>query len=855
MPDIPRPSRRARLMGLLVGRSPAQSAAPMPAAQAITPAPRADASPMPQPSVRDRLRDRMDGLRNTITGVGDDKVTAGRPDLYRYPLQPEELSALWRFGGHARRYVEVLPNDATRRGWEVQEGDGTVVDTATEDKRLQIRARVKEADTWGRLHGAAWILMITEEDLTGTPHVNAPSGVLSEPLDLSRVKRLDNLVVLEWGEASPVEYESNIRKPDYRRPVRYRISPAASGLGSHQHLAGAVVHASRMVYFAGAPLPPQKRVQNNGLDDSILQSVWDQVRNVVNLDHSLAVLASEMKITVLKMHNLADVSVSDEADYFDYRAREMAKHRSVLNTVMLAKDEDYQHHPGTVSGMGEMVNTTRQSLQAVTGMPEQLWIGSAPGGLSTDGESHRNLWANVVASYQEVKIKPCLDRLYEVMFAAKEGPWKGVAPDGWAVDFRPLDEITQTADAALRKTVAETDAIYIAAGVLDPQHVAQGRFGDRGWQYELPPVDSDSFSGGAELDMGAVLAALADPSVGGLPPIGEGDPSGGAAPDDGDLADRRRLAAAMTDAGVVACEHGSKNRCRLCGVERRRHFEASEDGTGEPVWAVRWAPIGDYEEGDAAPPKPAPALPRAAGLMRMLAERSPQRDSVNRSDALVRLPGAPAPEGHTRADADTDGVSVWIGVPLPEAARPAWDAARLEAATLLGVTMEELDDRGYPPHVTVLWVGKVPQADVAAMRERVTETLNEALGPITDITEDGARMAAHRALDLHGYGLGAFSPTPASDGDTPVYISLGGEALHALHRHLAEALLEDDEREARAWFHAHATLGYLPAELTMEQWEALWFATSGKGKWTANTVELRIGRELVNTWSLAERST
>ncbi len=49
------------------------------------------------------------------------------------------------------------------------------------------------------------------------------------------------------------------------------------------------------------------------------------------------------------------------------------------------------------------------------------------------------------------------------------------------------------------------------------------------------------------------------------------------------------LAAKMTEHGVPRCEHGSSNRCRLCGVERVRDFVPGEDGAHS--WQVAWRPI------------------------------------------------------------------------------------------------------------------------------------------------------------------------------------------------------------------------------------------------------------------------
>lgn len=856
---------RRRMVDALLGAPPA----PAPAR------PRMDAAPPNRQVMRGdgllgRLQRRMDTLRNTATGMGNDKVQAGRPDLFRMPLAYSELSNLWRYGGHARRYVEIMPNDATRKSWSVESADGEPVDIEGEHKRLHVVSRVAEADTWGRLYGGAWILMVVDEDLTGTEWQNDPQGHLARPLDLSRVRALQNLVVLDWSEVTAAEFEASPRDPNYRQPSVYSVHPHVGGwIDKTNPLAGgARVHASRMLYFYGAKLPPQKRYANRGVDDSILQSVWDQLRNTDSLDHSLAALAAEMRITTLRMRDLSDVQVSDEAEYFDYRMKEMARHRSVLNTVLLADGEEYQHHPGTVSGMGELVGTTRQSLQAVTGMPEQLWIGNAPGGLSTDGESHRNLWANAVSGYQTVKYQPPLERLYRVMFAAKSGPWGGQAPEGWRVKFNPLDELTEKGMADLRKTVAETDVIYIDAGVLDPEHVTRSRFGPLGWQFELLPVEQDTLA--PAVDTPAVLALLAkmggDPGQlsGATPAALPGpveDPAAAPAPapatgadDDASLADRRRLAASMTRAKVAACEHGKKNRCQLCGVERRRALVTGEDGDpilgedGGAQWAVQWAAIGDYASDDDGADEPSAAsvlqsvgLARtdAAGVLRDLLLRGMEAQRRSRTSP------DPAPPVRPRMDADDGLVSVWLGLPLPDTARGTWEALRLEAATIAGVTLDELDMRGHRPHVTLLWVGKFPAEEAASVAERVREAVDKALGQ-----QAGEAVTEHRAIDLRGYGLGAFSPSPSSEGDTPMYLGLSSPALSALHAKLAAELLSDEERRERPWYEPHATVGYAPGSLTPEQWDQVWASRTGRGDWTAHVMELHVGGELAELWMM-----
>lgn len=101
------------------------------------------------------------------------------------------------------------------------------------------------------------------------------------------------------------------------------------------------------------------------------------------------------------------------------------------------------------------------------------------------------------------------------------------------------------------------------------------------------------------LPPGAVPAAPAAPVDGAAPPgAASTDPDGDGEPGEPPTDESaQQLADKMTKNQVPACEHGAKNRCRLCGVERVRDIEEDENGepvrddAGNVVWKVAWRPI------------------------------------------------------------------------------------------------------------------------------------------------------------------------------------------------------------------------------------------------------------------------
>jgi HK97 family phage portal protein len=53
----------------------------------------------------------------------------------------------------------------------------------------------------------------------------------------------------------------------------------------------------------------------------------------------------------------------------------------------------------------------------------------------------------------------------------------------------------------------------------------------------------------------------------------------------------KRLAEAMTEHQIPACEHGSTNRCRICGIQKERELVPPMKPGGDHSWRFKWVPI------------------------------------------------------------------------------------------------------------------------------------------------------------------------------------------------------------------------------------------------------------------------
>jgi 2'-5' RNA ligase len=166
---------------------------------------------------------------------------------------------------------------------------------------------------------------------------------------------------------------------------------------------------------------------------------------------------------------------------------------------------------------------------------------------------------------------------------------------------------------------------------------------------------------------------------------------------------------------------------------------------------------------------------------------------------------------------------VGVMLRLPDEALDAFRLARAKAEALLDAT---LDDPG-PPHVTLLYVGDVPEAAVAEVETAARVVLTGVEGP----------------LPLPGVGMGWFDPSPASDGRTPIIVPINDAsrlldgALAGLNERLLRALAPHVTAEQQDPYVPHVTLGYLPRALTTEEAQQLRDSQDG-WFWRASSAEL-----------------
>lgn len=156
-----------------------------------------------------------DGFRNVVANLGTDRDKSFASEYTGFELSNEQARNAYRGSWIPRKLVNIPAEDATRR-WRAWGGvDKQTEALAAEEKRLDLRIKVKEALQSARLYGGSAILIGTKE-----------TENLEEPLDPQDLKSggLEFLTVLDRRDLVPGPVTYRPSSPYFGLPEIYSFS-------------------------------------------------------------------------------------------------------------------------------------------------------------------------------------------------------------------------------------------------------------------------------------------------------------------------------------------------------------------------------------------------------------------------------------------------------------------------------------------------------------------------------------------------------------------------------------------------------------------------------------------------------
>lgn len=340
----------------------------------------------------------------------------------------------------------------------------------------------------------------------------------------AKVKRggLKRLSVIEPYWTYPGTYNStNPLKPDFYSPTTWYVM-------------GKELHASRLLTLIGREMPDMLKPAYSFGGLSMSQMAKPYVDNWIRTRQSVADLVHSFSTQGLKT-NLDSTLSAGSGQELAARATLFNLTRDNAGLMVVDKDTEEFFNVSTPLGtLDKLQAQAQEQMASVAGVPLVKLLGITPSGLNTSTDGEISTFEDWIHSYQEHLYNAPLNTVIEVVQLSEFGE---VDPDiRW--HFIPLHQLSEAELATLRKTNADTAAVYIGSGVLSAEDERRRLAGEEDGLYngldpdDLPeapdegddpdadPLDGDDPDGGnAGGQPPPVPRGREDGAAGGSPPL------------------------------------------------------------------------------------------------------------------------------------------------------------------------------------------------------------------------------------------------------------------------------------------------------------------------------------------------
>lgn len=386
-----------------------------------------------------------------------------------------------------RHLTDTLAREMTRK-W------GTLVASGDEDKSDKI-ARLTElveqhnlqdkfrvAATHDGLFGRGHIFIEIDGKRLGDDDLDTPLLLTSNTIRKGAKIRFSNVEPI-W--TYPNDYNANDPlHPDFYVPQTWWVM-------------GKSVHRSRLLTFVGRPLPDILKPAYGFAGMSMSQMAIPYVQNWLRTRQSVSDLLHSFSVMVLKTV-MGVVLQGGGGDTLVARAQLFNQARDNRGLMMIDKEtEELGNVSAPIAGLDKLQAQAQEQMASVATQPLIKLLGITPSGLNASSDGEIRSWYDNVAAAQgalfDPNFKACLNALQLVEF--------GEIDPAITQEWTPLWQLDEAGEAAVRKTDADTAAVYIEAGVLAPEEQRQRLASNPGSGYNnIDPDDVPEPPMGAEPD-------------------------------------------------------------------------------------------------------------------------------------------------------------------------------------------------------------------------------------------------------------------------------------------------------------------------------------------------------------------
>lgn len=359
---------------------------------------------------------------------------AGMPNLLEateYPLTRftqnwQVLNSLYRSHWVVQKIINTIPQDMMKNGYDFQSdiNPDQIQKISKIIRQTRLHSKILNGLYWGRLYGgAAGIIMIDGED-----------DRMDEPLDLDRVMpgAFKGLLIMDrWSGIMPsADLITDITDPDFGMPEYYEVTlPEGQGVIR--------LHNSRVCRFSGREMPYLEKLAENYWGTSEMEHVFSELKKRDNVSWNIALLTFMANIRVMKIDGMEQLLAyggdkSQQALYNTLEGLNMMLNNNGIQ--ILGKDDSYESHQYTFSGLGEVYDRFMMDVSGACGIPVTKLFGRSPAGMNSTGDADMDNYYDTIEQSQESQLRPVLDKLLPIVCMSA----LGAVPDDLDYIFNPV---------------------------------------------------------------------------------------------------------------------------------------------------------------------------------------------------------------------------------------------------------------------------------------------------------------------------------------------------------------------------------------------------------------------------------
>ncbi len=397
-----------------------------------------------------------DSMQNLVAklGIGTDNVasygTYGFNPITRVRTLLEWIHRGSWIGGVA---IDVVADDMTRAGVSLEgELKPDQIDAMEESATtFNIWNDINDTVKWARLYGGSVAALMIEGQDPKTPF----------RLESVGKGQFQGLLVLDrWMVEPSMSDLVQDPGPHLGTPKYYRIVADAPALP------GMTIHHSRCLRLEGVRLPYWQRLMENMWGMSVMERLYDRLLAFDSATQGAAQLVYKAFIRTYKLENFREL-VSSGGDALNQVAKfveAMRRFQSVEGITLLDTKDEFETGGFTgFSGLADALLQFGQQLSGALGIPLVRLFGQSPAGLNSTGESDLRTYYDTILNQQNARLKVPVTTIYRAI-ARSEGI---KLPEGFAVKFNPLWQLTDKEKADIASSITATVSAAEEGGLID----------------------------------------------------------------------------------------------------------------------------------------------------------------------------------------------------------------------------------------------------------------------------------------------------------------------------------------------------------------------------------------------------